>query len=120
MRDTTTIEGQVRTMIRKEGTNQVFFQGIDYSNGRKPLLMVTETMQALVVKIPGGKHFAGMGWQENHQAEYEVFLKLPGEPVETRYGIATQVMSVVSTPVRTSNEVDSEYRFPKVQGERDA
>ena len=114
MRETATIEGTPMTMIRKEGTNQVFFQGVDYSNGRKPLLIVTETMRAVVVKIPGGKHFAGVGWQENHPAEYEVFLKLPGEPVETRYGLATQVMSVVSTPVRTSNEVDSDYRFPKV------
>jgi hypothetical protein len=114
MRDTATIEGEVRTMIRKEGTNQVFFQGIDYSNGRKPLLIVNETLRTLVVKIPGGKHFGGIGWQENHPAEYEVFLKLPGEPVETKFGLAVQVMSVVSTPVRTSNEVDSEYRFPKV------
>ena len=114
MKDTATIEGTAKTMIRKEGTNQVFFQGIDYSNGRKPLLMVTETTRALVVKIPGGKHFAGIGFQANHQAEYEVFLKLPDEPVETRYGIATKVMPVLSTPVRTSNEVDSEYRFPKV------
>jgi hypothetical protein len=114
MEETTTIKGTVKTMIRKEGTNQVFFQGIDYSNGRKPLLIVSETRQVVVVKIPGGKHFGGIGWQENHQAEYEVFLKLPGEPVESKVGLATQVLSVVSTPVRTSNEVDSEYRFPKV------
>jgi hypothetical protein len=114
MRETATIEGTPMTMIRKEGTNQVFFQGVDYSNGRKPLLIVNETRRAVVVKIPGGKHFGGIGWQENHQAEYEVFLKLPGEPVETKFGLAAQVMSVVSTPVRTSNEVDSDYRFPKV------
>jgi hypothetical protein len=114
MDEAITIKGEVRTMIRREGTNEVFFQGIDYSNGRKPLLMVTETTRALVVKIPGGKHFASIGFQANHQAEYEVFLKLPDEPVETRYGIATKVMPVLSTPVRTSNEVDSEYRFPKV------
>ena len=114
MRETTTIEGTVRTMIRKEGTNQVFFRNMDYSNGSKPLLIVNETRQVVVVKIPGGKHFGGIGWQENHQAEYEVFLKLPGEPVESKVGLATQVLSVVSTPVRTSNAVDSEYRFPKV------
>ena len=114
MRETATIAGTPMTMIRKEGTNQVFFQGVDYSNGRKPLLIVTETMRAVVVKIPGGKHFGGIGWQEKHQAEYEVFLKLPGEPVETKFGLAAQVMSVVSIPVRTSNEVDSDYRFPKV------
>ena len=114
MRETATIEGTPMTMIRKEGTNQVFFQGVDYSNGRKPLLIVTETLRTVVVKIPGGKHFGGIGWQENHQAEYEVLLKLPGEPVETKFGLAAQVMSVVSIPVRTSNEVDSDYRFPKV------
>ena len=114
MRETATIEGTPMTMIRKEGTNQVFFKNMDYSNGRKPLLIVNETRQVVVVKIPGGKHFGGIGWQENHQAEYEVFLKLPGEPVESKVGLATQVLSVVSTPVRTSNEVDSDYRFPKV------
>ena len=54
MEETTTIKGTVKTMIRKEGTNQVFFQGIDYSNGRKPLLIVSETRQVVVVKIPGG------------------------------------------------------------------
>jgi len=114
MRETATIEGRPITMVRKEGTNQVFFRNMDYSNGSKPLLIVNETRQVVVVKIPGGKHFGGIGWQENHQAEYEVFLKLPGEPVESKVGLATQVLSVVSTPVRTSNEVDSDYRFPKV------
>jgi len=114
MRETATIEGTPITMVRKEGTNQVFFRNMDYSNGSKPLLIVNETRQVVVVKIPGGKHFGSIGFQANHQAEYEVFLKLPGEPVESKVGLATQVLSVVSTPVRTSNEVDSEYRFPKV------
>tara|TARA_Y100000310_G_C20403507_1_gene678552 strand:- start:104 stop:412 length:309 start_codon:yes stop_codon:yes gene_type:complete len=90
-----TVEGESRVMVRKEGTNVVSFPGLDYSNGSKPLLIVHETRRALVVKVPGGKHFAGMGWQASHPAEYMVLLKLPDG----------KVMEIISSPVRTSNEV---------------
>jgi hypothetical protein len=85
----------IQTMVRVAGTNQVYFKSIDYSNGRRPLLIVTETRDIVVVKIPGGKHFASIGTQESHPAEYIVFAKLDGD----------RVMEIVSTPVRTSNEV---------------
>ena len=97
-----TVEGESREMVRKEGTNIVSFPGLDYSNGSKPLLIVHETRLALVVKVPGGKHYAGMGWQASHPAEYMVLLKLPDG----------KVMEIISSPVRTSNEV--------VKAERDA
>ena len=102
MYQTTTVEGDVHVMVRREGTNVVSFPGIDYSNGSKPLLIVHETRRALVVKVPGGKHFASMGHQASHPAEYMVLLKLPDG----------KVMEIISTPVRTSNEV--------VKAERDA
>ena len=95
MYQTTTVEGDVHVMVRREGTNVVSFPGIDYSNGSKPLLIVHETRRALVVKVPGGKHFAGMGHQASHPAEYMVLLKLPDG----------KVMEIISSPVRTSNEV---------------
>ena len=95
MYQTTTVEGDVRVMVRLEGTNEVSFPGIDHSNGSKPLLIVNETRRAVVVKVPGGKHFAGMGHQANHPAEYMVLVKLPNG----------KVMEIISTPVRTSNEV---------------
>ena len=82
-------------MVRIDGTNEVHFPGIDYSNGSRPLLIVTETRTVVVVKIPGGKHFAAIGHQASHSAEYIVFAKLDGD----------RVMEIVSTPVRTSNEV---------------
>ena len=105
-----TIEGTPKRMVRQEGTNIVGFPGINYENGRKPLLIVRETRQVVVVKLPGGKHWSGIGNQENHQAEYMVLLKLEDD---TEPGVE-MVMEIVSTPVRTSNEVDSDYHWPKV------
>ena len=75
---TRTITRNDRTaMIRTTGTNEVRFSGIDHGNGSKPILLVKETQELVVVKIPGGSHWTG-NYQPrtSHPGEYMVLLKL--------------------------------------------
>jgi len=83
------------SMKRVEGTNEVLL-GADFSNGSRPLLIVAENQDVVVVKIPGGRHLAQIGRQESHPAQYIVYAKMPDG----------QVMEIISIPVRTSNEVN--------------
>ena len=90
-----TITGKPRTMQRVEGTNEVRFPGMDHNNGRRPLLIVAENLTTVVVKIPGCKYWNGNGsdWA-NAPAVYITFLK-----------VGDDVLRIIETPVRTSNEV---------------
>ena len=84
-------------LIRHTGSNEVRFSGIDYGNGNKPILIVRETPDIIVVKIPGGTHWNGLyqPWR-SHPGQYLVLLKLDD-------GWVTELTSF---PIKTSTEVE--------------
>jgi hypothetical protein len=95
-----TITGRPQSMQRAEGTNEVFFPGVEHNNGRRPLLIVAENQAVVVVKIPGHKYWDGNGspWA-SAPAVYVVFLKVGNELLGHKDDL---VMEIIETPVRTS------------------
>ena len=80
----------------------VYFPGHDFNNGSKPLVVVADTKTVLVIKFPGGKHWAGNYQPWNyHQAEFAVYGKLS----DTTEGDRREVLAVklVDFPVRSPN-----------------
>jgi hypothetical protein len=75
------------------------FPGIDKGNGRKPLVKVVETKDVIVVKVPGGKHWSGLGRpQAYHAACFQVFRKLSEELADGRRIV--RVSRIVDIPIR--------------------
>mgnify|MGYP001560415528 CR=1 FL=1 len=78
----------------------VYFPGHDFNNGSKPLVVVADSGEVLVIKFPGGKHWAGnyQPWA-SHPAEFGVYGKLS----DTTEGDRREVIAVklVEFPVRT-------------------
>ena len=82
-----------------------YFPGIDYSNGSRPIVVVSQMRDLVVVKIPGGKHFSGRGSQSSHPATYNIFALLeeqPGSPGARWFW----AMELVEFPVRSSHKTE--------------
>jgi len=71
------------------GEKEAYQSGVDYRNGSRPIRVVAKYEQEsslafVVVKIPGGHHWAGIGMDQlSHPGEYHVLQILE----ETQPGI---------------------------------
>ena len=88
------------TIVIAADGETAYFPGIDYSNGSRPIVVVSQMRDLVVVKIPGGKHFSGRGTQSSHPATYNVFALLEEQPArrDARFFWA---MELVEFPVRS-------------------
>ena len=95
-----TVTGRSRcTIIIGTAKGDASFPGIDYSNGSRPIVVVAKTEDLVIVKVPGGKHFSGIGMQSNHPTVYIVFAILEVQ-LETAARQELWVTELVEFPVR--------------------
>ena len=90
--------GRCTIVIAADGKTAAF-PGIDYSNGSRPIEVVCQKKDLIVVKIPGGKHFSGRGTQAPHPATYKLFALME----EQLAGLGERVvwaMEILEFPVR--------------------
>ena len=102
--------------ITFQDQNTVTFLGIDWCNGSRPLEVVVSNKRILVVKIPGGSHFASRGLRTTHPAEYYVYGIL-SETTDTVGRRVIKAVAIVHFPIRSKRVIEEVQR---VQAAMDA